>query len=59
LRDRGGLHTDLSVEQAAATIWSLGHPDTYHLLVIDQGWPLTAYGAWLERQLSAALLPDR
>lgn len=57
LRDRDGLRADLSDAQAAATIWSLGHPDTYHLLVLDQRWPLADYGAWLERQLAAALLP--
>lgn len=58
LRDRDGLDPDVSVEQAAATIWSLGHPNTYHLLVIDQGWPLAGYRAWLEGQLTAALLPS-
>lgn len=59
LRDRDGLRTDLTLEQAAATIWSLGAPHTYHLLVIDQSWPLADYRTWLEHQLAAALLPAR
>lgn len=59
LRGRGGLRASLTVERAAATIWSLGHPNTYRLLVVDQGWSLTGYRAWLEDQLAAALLPTR
>lgn len=57
LHDLGGLRTDLSHAQAAATIWSLGHPGTYHLLVIDQAGAPARYRAWLRQQLSAALLP--
>jgi AcrR family transcriptional regulator len=58
LADRQALREGTSIEQAAATIWALGHPDVYQLLVIDQRWPTATYTTWLERQLGAALLPS-
>jgi AcrR family transcriptional regulator len=53
---RGGLRDGTTVEEAAATIWSLAHPVTYRLLVEDAGWTPEAYTAWLGRQLRKTLL---
>jgi hypothetical protein len=45
----------MSDADAAAAIWSLGHPQTYRTLVGDAGWSVKAYREWLVRSLSAAL----
>lgn len=55
LRARGGLTSGLSDADAAAVVWSLGHPGTYRTLVSDAGWSVPVYRAWLQRALSAAL----
>jgi AcrR family transcriptional regulator len=56
LARRGGLRNGLSAEQAAAAIWSLGHPDTYRFLINRRGWSPRRYRRWLTETLSAALL---
>ncbi|MBX3100556.1 MAG: TetR/AcrR family transcriptional regulator [Salinibacterium sp.] len=53
LRERGGLRNGMTDEQAAATIWSLGHPTAYRSLVIDGGWSIEAYGNWLRGALES------
>ena len=57
LARRGGLRNGLGPEQAAATIWSLGHPDTYRFLTHTRSWSPGRYRRWLADGLSAALLP--
>ncbi len=52
LRERGGLRNGMTDDQAAATIWSIGHPTTYRALVIDAGWTADAYRAWLRAALA-------
>lgn len=46
LRERGGLGA-VTDDEAAATIFTLGHPTAYRTLVIDEGWSPDAYRAWL------------
>ncbi len=55
VRALGGLTNGLSDEEAAAMIWSLGHPDTYRFLVHDHRWSLERYRLWLAASLAAAL----
>lgn len=55
LRSRGGLASGMSDADAAAAIWSLGHPQTYRTLVGEAGWTKAAYRDWLVRSLAAAL----
>ena len=55
VRSRGGLRSGMSDADAAAAIWSLGHPQTYRTLVGEAGWTVKAYRGWLLRSLSAAL----
>ena len=55
LRDRRGLRRGLSDHEAAALMWSIGHPQVYRTLVGDVGWSLEAYQSWLRTALAAAL----
>jgi AcrR family transcriptional regulator len=55
LRDRRGLRRGLSDHEAAALIWSIGHPQAYRTLVGDVGWSQDAYQSWLRAALTAAL----
>lgn len=54
-RERGGLRSGMSDAEAAAAIWSLGHPQVYRAMVHDAGWPVPAYREWVARALAAAL----
>jgi AcrR family transcriptional regulator len=55
VRELGGLTSGMSDEDAAAAIWSLGHPQAYRTLVNDAGWTPEAYREWILRALAAAL----
>ena len=54
-RARGGLSSGMSDAEAAAAIWSLGHPQVYRAMVRDAGWPVPAYREWIAKALAAAL----
>lgn len=56
IEERAGLPRGLTLEDAAAVIWSLGNPEIYRFLVLEEGWPLGRYRRWLERGLGAQLL---
>ncbi len=45
----------LAAEEVAATIWSIGHPQVYQFLVVDQGWELDRYRRWVAACLTAVL----
>jgi AcrR family transcriptional regulator len=53
---REGTAGELSVEDAAATLWIVGHPDTFRSLVLEHGWPIERYRMWLHRLLARGLL---
>jgi AcrR family transcriptional regulator len=55
LRERRGLRRGLSDHEAAAVIWSIGHPQGYRMFVDDIGWSFEAYREWLGKSLAAAL----
>ncbi|HSP76167.1 MAG TPA: helix-turn-helix domain-containing protein [Cryobacterium sp.] len=55
LRSRNSLRGGLSDHEAAATVWALGHPQTYRSLVLDLGWSGAAYRDWLAKALHGAL----
>jgi hypothetical protein len=42
---------------AAITV-SLGHPESYRLLVLQSGWSTNRWAAWVTDALVAALLRD-
>lgn len=54
-RARGGLSTGMSDAEAAAAIFSLGHPQVFRALVQDAGWSVAAYREWTAKALGAAL----
>jgi AcrR family transcriptional regulator len=54
LRARGALD-GLTDEEAAATIWAIGHPDVFQTLVRDIGWTPAAYREWVRTSLTGAL----
>jgi AcrR family transcriptional regulator len=56
LADKGALRHELTVEQAAATVFAIGHPDTYRTLVIDGDWDIDTWTAWARQALEAALI---
>ncbi|WP_083955944.1 TetR/AcrR family transcriptional regulator [Tersicoccus phoenicis] len=60
LRARDALEPAMSVEDAAAVIWSIGSPQTFRTLVVEHDWPIDRYRRWVDHTLSRALLdrPD-
>ncbi len=56
LSDRDALRDGLSVDEAAAIIHALGHPDEFRFLVLEQGWPVERWAAWVRAGLEGALL---
>jgi Bacterial regulatory proteins, tetR family. len=56
LKDHGALRPGLTVDGAAAIVWSLAGVRTYHAFVTERGWSSDRYRRWLEDALAAALL---
>ena len=56
LADRSALRSGISVEQAAATIFAIGHPETYRALVLDGGWTNDTWATWAYEALVGSLL---
>ncbi|MEX1079569.1 MAG: TetR/AcrR family transcriptional regulator [Homoserinimonas sp.] len=54
-RARGGLTAGTTDAEAAAAIWSLGHPQIYRSLVVDGDWTTDAYRQWLAQSLRGVL----
>jgi AcrR family transcriptional regulator len=55
LRKRHGLTAGQADHEAAASIFSIGHPQVYRSLVVDLGWSVASYREWLEKTLRGAL----
>lgn len=53
----GPLRNDMSVEAAAAILWTLASPDVYRMLTVHWSWSREQYQDWLRATLIAALLP--
>jgi len=47
IRDAGGLRSDLSISDAADTVWVTNSPELYVLLTVDRGWSPARYEHWL------------
>jgi hypothetical protein len=56
LAERNALHPKLTIEQAAATLFAVGHPETYRTLVVEGDWDDDRWAAWAQVTLEAALL---
>lgn len=56
LAQRKALRAGLTIDQASAAIFAIGHPDTYRALVLDGTWSNTNWATWAQTALEAALL---
>ena len=56
LAARGALRSGLTRDAAAATIFAIGHPETYRALVIDGDWDAHRWADWARDSLHNALL---
>lgn len=54
LRERGALH-NTSDEEAAAMIWTIGHPESYRILVSNLSWTARDYRELVRKTLLGAL----
>lgn len=53
---RGPLRGQISVEEAAAVLWTLTGPEVHRMLRTDCGWPPERYERWLRTTLQRTLL---
>lgn len=56
LAARGALRGELTADAAAATIFAIGHPETYRTLVIEGSWDVQRWATWARASLHNALL---
>lgn len=56
LAAKQALQPGMTVDRTTDILWTLGSADVYRLLVIDRGWPLEQYQAWLASTLILSLL---
>jgi AcrR family transcriptional regulator len=52
----GALRDELTIDQAAATIFTIGHPETYRTLVLDGNWDDRQWATWARATLETALI---
>lgn len=53
LAERGALPKEMSHEDAAGLIWTIGHPEVYRFFVLQLRWPPSRYRAWVKNRLLA------
>jgi AcrR family transcriptional regulator len=58
LQARQALRPGLDVAAAADILWTLNHPDVWHLLVGERGWTPEAWEAWFAEAACSQLLTD-
>jgi AcrR family transcriptional regulator len=56
LHDDGALRPGLDVARAADVMWTLNHPDLWHLLVGERGWTPEAWEQWFGDTVCQQLL---
>lgn len=57
LAERPGFTPDLSLQRATDVMAALLAPESYALLVVEQGWTAPDWSQWALRHLTADLLP--
>lgn len=57
LGEAGHLRDGITVEQAGEVLWTYSSPELYELLVLNRGWPVGRYAAFIADAMIAALLP--
>jgi AcrR family transcriptional regulator len=59
LERNGALREGLAVDRAADLVWTLNHPDVWHLLVVERGWTPEEWEAWFAAAVRAQIVrPD-
>jgi len=56
VKSRARLRDGLDDVDAADVVWVLNDPVHFHMLVLERGWPVEKFRAWLARALEAELL---
>jgi AcrR family transcriptional regulator len=56
LADRKALRPKMTIDDAAAAIFAIGHPESYRALVLDGDWDDDDWSNWVQATLEAALL---
>jgi AcrR family transcriptional regulator len=51
-----GLREGLDLDVAADTLYAIGSPETYHLLVVERGWTTDRFASWYADTLERLLL---
>jgi AcrR family transcriptional regulator len=59
LAERGDLSPDLDVDRATDILWTINHPNTWQLLIVDQGWTPDEYEQWTADTACAQLLQSK
>jgi AcrR family transcriptional regulator len=58
LHARGSLRPELDVGRATDILWTLNHPDVWHLLVGERGWSAEEYEQWFADAICSQLLRE-
>ena len=56
LHGRGDLRPELDVSEATDILWTINHPNTWQLLVVERGWTPEQYERWTGGLACAQLL---
>lgn len=56
IRDTGALRTELTVDDAADTVWVMNSPEMFIMLTSERGWSPDHYEQWLSHSLQRLLL---
>ena len=59
LHQRGHLSAELDISRATDILWTINHPNTWQLLVVDRGWTPPQYEQWTGDLACAQLLRPR
>ena len=59
VHEKGALRHGLDVSSATDIMWTLNHPDVWHLLVGARGWTPERYERWFGEALCSELLNTR
>jgi AcrR family transcriptional regulator len=59
VHEDGHLHPDLDVNQASDILWTINHPNTWQLLVVERGWTPEQYEQWTADLAARQLLAPR
>jgi AcrR family transcriptional regulator len=57
LRKKKALDPALDADRATDILWTINHPDVWHLLVVERGWTPEAYEQWCFESACSQLLP--